>query len=152
MATLAIGLRARFGRAGLTPAGLHQGVSPSHLRFLLFQAFPSAITTPAITRDFFLVSCFLQSHPSIGARTAFFPILSGHRSPEPARPACIASTRCCPPNISCCHTCPRLTQQHVNPHHRHEHPDFRPPLPWLNTHRTTNSATVCRSIFRAGVS
>jgi len=26
MATLAIGLRARFGRAGLAPAGFHQGV------------------------------------------------------------------------------------------------------------------------------
>ena len=29
------------GRAGLTPAGFHQEVSPSHLRFLLFQTFPA---------------------------------------------------------------------------------------------------------------
>src|SRR6266852_5082124 len=39
MATLAIGLRARFGRAGLAPAGFHQEVSPSHLRFLLLLVF-----------------------------------------------------------------------------------------------------------------
>jgi hypothetical protein len=31
-------------RAGLTPAGFQQEVSPFHLRFLLFQTFPSAIT------------------------------------------------------------------------------------------------------------
>jgi hypothetical protein len=37
------------GRAGLTPAGFHQEVSPSHLRFLLFQAFPSAMTMPAVS-------------------------------------------------------------------------------------------------------
>src|SRR6267154_2627005 len=47
MATLATGLRARFGRTGLAPAGLHQEVSPSHLRFLLLHAFPSAITMSA---------------------------------------------------------------------------------------------------------
>jgi hypothetical protein len=34
-------------RAGLTPAGFHQEVSPSHLRILLFQDFPSAITMSA---------------------------------------------------------------------------------------------------------
>ena len=39
-------------RAGLTPAGFHQEVSPSHSRFLLFQAFPSAITMSAMS------SCF----------------------------------------------------------------------------------------------
>src|SRR6266481_9076505 len=49
MATLATGLRARFGRTGLAPAGLHQGVSPPHLRFLLFHAFPSAITMSALS-------------------------------------------------------------------------------------------------------
>src|SRR5258708_31306318 len=49
MATLAPGLRARFGRTGLAPAGLHQEVSPSHLRFLLFHAFPSAITMSALS-------------------------------------------------------------------------------------------------------
>jgi len=38
------------GRAGLTPAGFHQEVSPLHLRFLLFQAFPSAITMSAMSR------------------------------------------------------------------------------------------------------
>src|ERR1700756_1714160 len=38
-------------RAGLTPAGFHQEVSPSHSRFLLFQAFPSAITmSPRVKR------------------------------------------------------------------------------------------------------
>jgi len=37
-------------RAGLTPAGFHQEVSPFHLRFLLFQAFPSAITRSAVSR------------------------------------------------------------------------------------------------------
>src|SRR5258708_3179427 len=37
-------------RAGLTPAGFHQEVSPSHPRFLLFQAFPSAITNSATSR------------------------------------------------------------------------------------------------------
>ena len=37
-------------RAGLAPAGFHQEVSPSHLRFLLFQVFPSAIfTVPTAT-------------------------------------------------------------------------------------------------------
>ena len=36
-------------RAGLTPAGFHQEVSPSHPRFLLFQAFPSAITMSAVS-------------------------------------------------------------------------------------------------------
>src|ERR1700693_5225941 len=40
------------GRAGLTPAGFHQEVSPSHLRFLLFQAFPSAMTMPAVSSTF----------------------------------------------------------------------------------------------------
>ena len=40
------------GRAGLTPAGFHQEVSPSHLRFLLFQAFPSAITMSAVSSTF----------------------------------------------------------------------------------------------------
>ena len=34
-----------FDRAGLAPAGFHQEVSPSHLRFPLFQVFPSAIFT-----------------------------------------------------------------------------------------------------------
>jgi hypothetical protein len=40
------------GRAGLTPAGFHQEVSPSHLRFLLFQAFPSAMTMSALSSTF----------------------------------------------------------------------------------------------------
>src|ERR1700686_3782899 len=52
MATLATGLHARFGRAGLAPAGLHQEVSPSHLRFLPFHAFPSAITMSALSNLF----------------------------------------------------------------------------------------------------
>ncbi len=53
-------------RAGLTPAGFHQEVSPSHLRFLLFQTFPSAITTSVVSRD--LGSVFLQvgTHPFSG--------------------------------------------------------------------------------------
>ena len=38
-------------RAGLSPAGFHQEVSPSHLRFLLFQTFPSAITTSVVSRN-----------------------------------------------------------------------------------------------------
>jgi hypothetical protein len=39
-----------FDRAGLAPAGFHQEVSPSHLRFPLFQVFPSAIfTVPTLT-------------------------------------------------------------------------------------------------------
>ena len=42
-----------FDRAGLAPAGFHQGVSPSHFRFLLFHAFPSAITTSALSAHFF---------------------------------------------------------------------------------------------------
>ena len=44
-------------RAGLAPAGFHQEVSPSHLRFLLFQVFPSAIfTVPTLT--FGVLYCF----------------------------------------------------------------------------------------------
>src|SRR3984893_16490710 len=39
-------------RAGLAPAGFHQEVSPSHLRFLLFQTFPSTITTSALSSTF----------------------------------------------------------------------------------------------------
>src|SRR4030095_642157 len=39
-------------RAGLTPAGFHQEVSPFHLRFLLFQTFPSAMTMPAVSSTF----------------------------------------------------------------------------------------------------
>ena len=39
-------------RAGLTPAGFHQEVSPSHSRFLLFQTFPSAITMSAVSITF----------------------------------------------------------------------------------------------------
>ena len=39
------------GRAGLTPAGFHQEVSPFHLRFLLFQAFPSAMTMSAVSNS-----------------------------------------------------------------------------------------------------
>jgi len=39
-------------RAGLTPAGFHQEVSPSHSRFLLFQAFPSAMTMSAVSSTF----------------------------------------------------------------------------------------------------
>src|SRR5262249_62416874 len=34
-----------FDRTGLAPAGFHQEVSPSHLRFPLFQVLPSAIFT-----------------------------------------------------------------------------------------------------------
>src|SRR6266478_4910263 len=103
MATLAIGLRARFGRAGLAPAGFHQEVSPSHLRFLLFHAFPSAITTPAVSRvssfDFF----FLFAHPCIRAGVRFCSTLSlGLIGVHPY--SCSArvssSIRCCPPNIS----------------------------------------------------
>jgi hypothetical protein len=46
-----------FDRAGLAPAGFYQEVSPSHLRFPLFQVFPSAIfTVPTIT--FGLLHCF----------------------------------------------------------------------------------------------
>src|SRR6266567_8857285 len=41
-----------WDRAGLTPAGFHQEVSPSHPRFLLFQAFPSAITMSALSSGF----------------------------------------------------------------------------------------------------
>src|SRR5215470_7170820 len=51
MATLATGLLARFGRAGFAPAGFHQEVSPFHLRFLPFHAFPSAITSPAVVSN-----------------------------------------------------------------------------------------------------
>src|SRR5437868_10652722 len=39
-------------RAGLAPAGFHQEVSPSHLRFLLLQTFPSAITMSALSSTF----------------------------------------------------------------------------------------------------
>ena len=39
-------------RAGLTPAGFHQEVSPSHLRLLLFQTFPSAMTMSAVSSTF----------------------------------------------------------------------------------------------------
>jgi hypothetical protein len=39
-------------RAGLTPAGFHQEVSPSHSRILLFQAFPSAMTMSAVSSTF----------------------------------------------------------------------------------------------------
>jgi hypothetical protein len=39
-------------RAGLTPTGFHQEVSPSHLRLLLFQTFPSAMTMPAMSSTF----------------------------------------------------------------------------------------------------
>src|ERR1700694_3859986 len=53
MATLATGLPARFGRAGFAPARFHQEVSPSHLRLLLFQAFPSAITTVGSVKTHF---------------------------------------------------------------------------------------------------
>src|SRR5215470_10072117 len=52
MATLATGLLARFGRAGFAPAGFHQEVSPFHLRFLPFHAFPSAITRSAAVKRF----------------------------------------------------------------------------------------------------
>ena len=46
-----------FDRAGLAPAGLHQKVSPSHLRFPLFQILPSAIfTVPTLT--FGVLYCF----------------------------------------------------------------------------------------------
>jgi hypothetical protein len=41
----------------------------------------------------------------------------------------------CTRDDQCNHPCPRLAQQHVNPHHGHEHPDFRAPLSWLDTHR-----------------
>jgi hypothetical protein len=44
-------------RAGLTPAGFHQEVSPSHLRFPLFQVFPSAIFTVP-TLAFGVLYCF----------------------------------------------------------------------------------------------
>ena len=39
-------------RAGLTPAGFRQEVSPFHLRILLFQTFPSAITMSALSNLF----------------------------------------------------------------------------------------------------
>ena len=39
-------------RAGLTPAGFQQEVSQFHLRFLLFQTFPSAMTMPAMSSTF----------------------------------------------------------------------------------------------------
>jgi hypothetical protein len=39
-------------RAGLTPTGFQQEVSPFHLRFLLFQTFPSAMTMSAVSRSF----------------------------------------------------------------------------------------------------
>src|SRR5262245_11290988 len=46
-----------FDRTGLAPAGFHQEVSPSHLRFPLFQVLPSAIfTVPTIT--FGVLYCF----------------------------------------------------------------------------------------------
>jgi putative transposase len=46
-----------FDRTGLTPAGFHQEVSPSHLRFPLFQVLPSAIfTVPTLT--FGVLYCF----------------------------------------------------------------------------------------------
>ena len=48
-------------RAGLAPAGFHQEVSPLHLRFLLFQAFPSAMTMSALSIPFFLAYCSLHS-------------------------------------------------------------------------------------------
>src|ERR1700687_1769298 len=51
------------GRAGLTPAGFHQEVSPLHLRFLLFQAFPSAITVSAVSSSF-RAHCSMHSEKS----------------------------------------------------------------------------------------
>src|SRR5215475_7773109 len=46
-----------FDRTGLSPVGLHQEVSPSHLQFPLFQTLPSAIfTVPTIT--FGVLYCF----------------------------------------------------------------------------------------------
>src|SRR5215468_10728854 len=60
MATLATGLLARFGRAGFAPAGFHQEVSPFHLRFLPFHAFPSAITRPAVVKRFFHFFSYLN--------------------------------------------------------------------------------------------
>ena len=51
-------------RAGLTPAGFHQEVSPSHSRFLLFQAFPSAITTSAMSMGHGTYFCNSGAHLS----------------------------------------------------------------------------------------
>ena len=64
-------------RAGLTPAGFHQEVSPSHLRFPLFQVFPSAIfTVPTLAFGtlycFFIIAhdrrrilhCHVTKHPN----------------------------------------------------------------------------------------
>src|SRR5262245_2462701 len=46
-----------FSWAGLSPAGFHQEVSPSHLQFLLFQILPSAIFTVQ-TLTFGVLYCF----------------------------------------------------------------------------------------------
>ena len=58
-------------RAGLTPAGFHQEVSPFHLRFLLFQTFPSAMTMSAVSSDLgFHFSKSVHTFPS--AQTHWF--------------------------------------------------------------------------------
>src|SRR6266496_5286695 len=55
MATLASVCLLDCDRAGLTPAGFHQEVSPSHLRLLLFQTFPSAMTMSPSVKHFLSV-------------------------------------------------------------------------------------------------
>src|SRR5882762_7626285 len=59
-------------RAGLTPAGFHQEVSPFHLRFLLFQAFPSAMTMSA-------VSSRLRAYEAWALRRAPFRLIEALR-------------------------------------------------------------------------
>src|SRR5262249_39557048 len=52
-----------FDRTGLAPAGFHQEVSPSHLRFPLFQVSPSAIfTVPTIRFQVLYVFLVLAQH------------------------------------------------------------------------------------------
>jgi hypothetical protein len=71
-------------RAGLTPAGFHQEVSPSHSRFLLFQAFPSAMTMSAVSSSFeHSPACPQKTHPAfprcVEAEAQIGPALLPHR-------------------------------------------------------------------------
>jgi len=62
----------------LHPLDSIKGFSPSHLRLLPFHAYPSAITTPALSRVFFFFSTKTRTHFSVGARTASFSAASVH--------------------------------------------------------------------------
>ena len=90
------------GRSLRKPCGSPPSPVPSHLRILLFQAFPSAITTSAVSISF--LGPLLRSLQRVSLFVVFFGTVDDHGSPVILRSVSVRPTHLFDPSFQGCNT------------------------------------------------